>query len=129
MQALPLTLLLIASGAALGANARFLVGSWVVQMWPVTFPLATLLINCSGSFALGLLSGWPAFQQLWHGRWWVMLGVGFLGSYTTFSTFSVETFRLWQMGSPAQALLYASLSPAVGAGLAALGFGLSQGLL
>jgi fluoride exporter len=94
-----MTYVAISIGAVLGANARYLVGGWVADRFGTTFPWGTLLINASGSFLLGLLVTLVTEQGI--GPWWVRpaLAIGFLGSYTTFSTFSYETLRLAEAGS------------------------------
>ena len=93
-----MTFLAISIGAVLGANARYLVGGWVADRLGATFPWGTLLINASGSFLVGLVVTLVSEQG---GPWWVRpaLAIGFLGSYTTFSTFSYETLRLVEAGS------------------------------
>lgn len=76
---------LIFVGGGLGSLAR-----WLIQMW-VSSPLATLIVNWVGSFAIGLL-----LKSL-DGTPWLFLGVvGFLGGFTTFSGFSIDTIKLWQ---------------------------------
>ncbi|HEY1015537.1 MAG TPA: fluoride efflux transporter CrcB [Herpetosiphonaceae bacterium] len=117
---------LIALGAVAGANARYWLGRWVAGVWPGAFPLATLLINLSGSLALGGLAGWPKAQAAWGGGLALLLGVGFLGAYTTFSTFSVELARLLQDGRTALALGYGLASAVGGVLAAAVGFRLAK---
>lgn len=117
---------LIALGAAAGANARYWLGRWITAGWPDAFPTATLLINLSGSLGLGLLVGWPRAQAAWGGGLWLLAGVGFLGGYTTFSTFSVELVRLLQEGRQLAALAYALLSALGGLLAAAAGFALAK---
>jgi CrcB protein len=93
------TFLAISVGAVLGANARYLIGGWISDRFGTSFPLGTLLINVTGSFVIGLflvLIG----ERLVVADWWrPLVAIGFLGSYTTFSTFSFETLALAQAGS------------------------------
>lgn len=85
-------------GGFLGANARYLLGGWVVSRLGVGFPYGTYVINVSGSFILGFFL---AFAQ---DRAWIspsvrlLFAVGFVGAYTTFSTFEYESVRLLQDG-------------------------------
>jgi CrcB protein len=94
-----MTYLAISIGAVLGANLRFLIGGWVYDRAGTSFPWATLLINVSGSFALGLVLALVSERIVAPA--WVKpgLAIGFLGSYTTFSTFSYETLALAREGS------------------------------
>ena len=118
--------LFVAVGGALGAWLRYLTGlAWTRAIGPVAasaFPWATLTVNLLGSLAMGLLIGWLArFGS--HGEGWrLLLGVGLLGGFTTFSAFSLELALLIERGNLASAFLYAALS--VCAGLAALFAGL-----
>lgn len=98
--------LLIGLGGFLGANARYLVAQWVERIWGFGFPYGTLLINVSGSLALGLLMGLcqQRLADFVHHR--LFFAVGFLGAYTTFSTFSYETLRLVQEGQCTVAVIY-----------------------
>ena len=111
------TLLVAAAGAA-GAVARYGVG---VAVGVREFPWATLGINVAGSFALGLLltvaaaRGWPDDTT-------IPLSVGFLGAFTTFSTFSYETYTLLRTGRGPAAAAYVLLSVALGIGAAAAGY-------
>ncbi len=104
------TLLVIALGGALGAIARFGVSHGVALFWPNLFPLGTLLVNLLGSLSIGILFGlWlkrpelPALLQ--QG-----LLIGFLGAFTTFSSFSLDTLRLMENGESLIALGYVLLS-------------------
>ncbi|MCX6538355.1 MAG: fluoride efflux transporter CrcB [Acidobacteria bacterium] len=91
--------LLVGVGGFLGANARYVTAKWVGTWVDAGFPLGTFLINMSGSFLLGLLGGLLAARLVPHGddvR--LALGVGFLGAFTTFSTFEFETHALFEDG-------------------------------
>ncbi|WP_214414168.1 fluoride efflux transporter CrcB [Sphaerisporangium fuscum] len=109
--------LLVALGAAIGAPLRYLTGRLVQSRHDSVFPWGTLTVNLAGSFALGVLTGLPAGTQ-----WSAVLGTGFCGALTTYSTFSYETLRLVQDGSRFYALanVVASLVAGLGAGLAGL---------
>ena len=98
-----MTYLAISIGAVLGANARYLVGGWVVDRLGAGFPYGTLLINVTGSFLIGVVLTVVTERVLAPA--WVRptLAIGFLGSYTTFSTFSYETLALIGAGSLAAA--------------------------
>jgi fluoride exporter len=92
-------LLWIALGAVVGANARYLVGVWAAQRWGMEFPYGTLFVNVTGSFALGFLLAAGTGRLSMTPEMRLMLGVGLLGSYTTFSTFSADTVLLLQHGN------------------------------
>ena len=114
--------LLVGAGGFLGANARFLLARWIGETAATRFPLGTFVINVTGSFALGLL-GAALAQRLVPGsdHLRLALGVGFLGAYTTFSTFELETHALLEDGLSATALANVALS--VVAGLLAVRLG------
>jgi CrcB protein len=105
--------LLVGVGGFVGANARFVVARAVGTFLETRFPLGTFVINISGSFLLGVLGTLvtqkvsPESESLR-----LALGVGFLGAYTTFSTFECETHALFEDGSWLTALtnMFASLS-------------------
>jgi CrcB protein len=92
--------LLVGVGGFLGANARFLLARWVGVLVETRFPLGTFLINMSGSFLLGVI-GTVVSQKVFGNSDAVRLalGVGFLGAFTTFSTFEFETHALFEDGS------------------------------
>ena len=98
------TYLLIGIGGFLGANARYLVAGWVTERLGRSFPYGTLIINISGSFILGLFLGLHSDRLLVHENWRLFFAIGFLGAYTTFSTFSFESLALLQEGSSFLAL-------------------------
>ncbi len=94
-----MTFLAISVGAVLGANARYFVGGWLSDRYGSSFPVGTLFINVTGSFVIGLFVTLIG-ERLVVADWWrPLIAIGFLGSYTTFSTFSQETLALAQTGS------------------------------
>lgn len=118
---------LVAIGGGAGALARYQAGRWMTHwLGPSTvssFPWATLTVNVVGSLAMGLLAGWLAR----HGgesaeNYRLLIGVGLLGGFTTFSAFSLELMLLIERGQPATAFAYGAIS--VLAGLSALYVGL-----
>ena len=112
--------LLIALGAALGANLRYLVSVGVAQRWGAAFPYGTLLINVSGSVAIGAVLALAAQTGL-TAPWRLLLVTGFLGGYTTFSSFTWETYQLAVEGGVGPALLNIAGSVALGLGGVVLG--------
>jgi CrcB protein len=105
--------LMIGIGGILGANARYLVGGWVTQRFGLAFPWGTFLINLSGSFVLGLFMAYMLRYPAYHYPR-LFFAVGFLGAYTTFSTFSFESLQLIQNGRFLVALSYVVSSAALG---------------
>ena len=97
--------LLIAAGAALGANARYLVGTWAGARFGADFPYGTLLVNVTGSLALGFLSALVIGRLRLSPDARLLLAVGFLGSYTTFSSYTVESMILLRQGALWRGLL------------------------
>lgn len=89
----------VALGGAFGAVARFVVDAEVKGRWPGarSFPWATVAINVTGSLLLGLVAA-AVVVRSGAPEWLAIVGVGFCGGYTTFSTASVETVRLLQEG-------------------------------
>lgn len=90
--------LIISAGAILGANARYWLAIWAAQKWGVSFPFGTLIINLSGSLALGFFMTIATERFLLDPRWRLLFTVGFLGAYTTFSTYTFESFNLLMSG-------------------------------
>jgi CrcB protein len=92
--------LLVGLGGFIGANARFVVARLVGGLFETTFPLGTFVINVSGSFLLGVLGTLVAQKVMPNSESMrLALGVGFLGAFTTFSTFEFETHALFDDGS------------------------------
>jgi fluoride exporter len=117
--------LLIAIGAIFGANARFLVSTWAANRIGVDFPYGTLLVNASGSCLMGLLLTLLAGQFGIDADARALLATGFLGAYTTFSTFAYETAALIRQGSLRLACVNALGSIAVGIAGATVGIALA----
>src|SRR6476620_9986955 len=103
--------LLVGAGGFVGAIARFGVARLIGAYVDTRFPLATFIINISGSFLLGVL-GAVVVQKTMPGSdaMRLALGVGFLGAYTTFSTFELETHSLLEGGAWRKAVLYITAS-------------------
>jgi CrcB protein len=97
-------LALVAVGGAAGAVARYLIGGWAAARWSAGFPFGTLLVNVTGSFLLGLLATLTT-ERFVSPNVRVLLGIGFLGAYTTFSTFAYESLQLLAAGSFGRAAL------------------------
>jgi CrcB protein len=96
----------IGVGGLLGANARYQVGNWVVERWGSAFPWGTLLINVSGSLVLGFFLTLATERVVVRPTTRLLIATGFLGAYTTFSTFSYEAVRLFQSGDLVQGVAY-----------------------
>ena len=111
----------VAIAGALGALARYGLSSAISSRGPRTFPTATFVINISGSFVLGLLAILLTERFVASVSLRTSLTVGFLGAYTTFSTFSLETFRLLDDGAVAVAAAYVAASVVLGVVAAYLG--------
>jgi CrcB protein len=99
-------LLFIAFGGAFGAVSRYLLTSWVAGLGEGKLPLGTLLVNMLGSFAIGIFFVLLVERQLFHPDWHGVLIVGFLGAFTTFSAFSLETVGLLEAGQYVYAVAY-----------------------
>jgi CrcB protein len=91
--------LAIAVGGAIGACLRFAISEWMLHLFGRAFPFGTLLVNILGSFVIGLLYGLFITEQLAPNPWRIFIGIGVLGAFTTFSTFSMDTVLLLQQGA------------------------------
>jgi len=112
---------IVGIGGFFGAIARYAVALWIGQKWGRVFPLGTFFINISGSFLIGLIM--PLFTERFmvNPQWRLFFAVGFLGAYTTFSTFEFETGGLIRDGEWTLAVL--NVVASVVAGFVALKLG------
>jgi fluoride exporter len=109
-----MNIFIIGIGGFVGAVSRYGLSLWIGQRWGRTFPLGTFVINVSGSFLIGLLMTVMAERFTVNPQWRLLLVVGFLGAYTTFSTFEYETGALLKDSEWAFAMLNIILSVVVG---------------
>ncbi len=100
-------------GGFLGANARYWFGGWITTRCGTAMPWATLTINVTGSFLLGLVSTILAERHGASPALRLLIPIGFLGAYTTFSTFELETYTVARADAP-RAWLYVGLSVVLG---------------
>ena len=106
--------LIIGIGGFTGAIVRYAVGLWIGQRWGRSFPLGTFVINVSGSFLIGLLMPLLTERFIVNPQWGLLLVVGFLGAYTTFSTFEYETGALLKDGEWLFAMINIVMSVVLG---------------
>lgn len=120
--------LLIGLGGFLGANARYLLGGWVADRLSPSFPYGTLVINATGSFVIGLFLSLitERFQAPPGLR--LFFAIGFLGAYTTFSTFTYESLSLFEARAYAAAATNVIGSVVIGLVAVALGAALGRAL-
>lgn len=121
----PLLFLAIAAAGGVGAVCRFVLDGLLTSLSEADFPWPTVLINITGSLLLGLITGLTV-SGLLPEAWRLVLGTGFLGGYTTFSTASVDTVRLLQQRRLAAGIVHGLGTLVIAVGAA--GFGLGLGL-
>ena len=107
-------LILVACGGAFGACLRYLVGRWALVTLGAGLPFGTWTVNIAGSFAMGLLAGWLTRIDAGGEDLRLLLGVGVLGGFTTFSAFSLEVFTMINRNEIGLAAAYAVSSVAGG---------------
>jgi CrcB protein len=120
-------ILLLTLGGSAGVNARYWLGVWMSHWTSPRFPWATFTINVTGSFAIGLITVLLA-RWLPHPNIRVLLVVGFLGGYTTFSSYSYETLTLAERGEWLLAIVYSAGSVLVGLAAVVLGAAIGRAL-
>lgn len=118
--------LFIAIGAAVGANARYLVGLWAANRFNAAFPYGTLIVNITGSFILGFLITLTTERLTISPEARLLLAVGFLGSFTTFSSFTVESMALLRESGFWTGLLNILANNLIGLLFAAIGIYLAR---
>lgn len=98
--------LLIALGGAVGAIARYAVALWIQQRTTSSFPFGTFVVNVSGCFVMGIVMTLLTERLTVSANWRFLIPVGFIGAYTTFSSFELETFRAIEQGNWLTAFSY-----------------------
>lgn len=98
---------LVAAGGAVGSALRYAISQWVVARFGPIVPWHTLAINVTGAFLLGVLMALAVERGIVSEPWRLVLGVGVLGGYTTFSTFAFESVELFAEHAPVLGLAYA----------------------
>jgi len=106
--------IVVGIGGFIGAIARYWLGAYIGERMGTRFPYGTFVINCTGSFLIGLILTLLAERTHWSPNWRYLIPVGFIGAYTTFSTFEYETFQSLQAGEWLVAGLNVGLSVIVG---------------
>jgi CrcB protein len=106
--------LMVAIGGACGSVLRFWVGNYVSARTGARLPTGTFLVNVTASFLIGFLVTILAAKVSWSPQWRYLILIGFIGGYSTFSTFEFETFRIFQEGEFLIAGLNVLLSVVVG---------------
>ena len=118
----------VALGGAMGAVSRFLVGNIVGKALGSAWPYGTFIINIVGCFCMGVLMTVIVERQLLPAAWRFFLCVGFLGGFTTFSSFGYETISLINNGKLLEAIAYVSGSVLLGLLAAAIGVYLGRAI-
>ena len=106
--------LFVGIGGSLGSILRFWLGSYIGSKMGTRFPYGTLVINITGSFLIGLVFALLTVRTNWSPNWRYLIPIGFIGGYTTFSSFEYETLRTIQDGQIGLGLLYVATSVVIG---------------
>jgi CrcB protein len=122
------TYALVAVFGAAGAISRYALDGWISDMTHGQFPWGTFVINLLGAFALGIVVALTTERLLLSPNWRVALGIGFLGSFTTFSTYAYESVKLAEDGAVGLALVNSVGMVALGLLAAVLGLALGRTL-
>jgi len=118
--------LLICLGGAVGTAARYSVGGLAARWWGVDFPYGTLVVNVTGSFLIGFIQQVGLNTLAISDTLRLVLTIGVMGGYTTYSSFSYETLRLVEEGSWLSALLNVVLTTGLCLALCAVGLALGR---
>ncbi len=118
-------LILVGSGGFAGANARYWLARWIADRYGTAFPYGTLVINVSGSLVIGFLITYLNARLSLSPNYRLIFTTGFIGAYTTFSTYTYESLTLMQDGLWARAAAY--LIGSVALGMAAVTVGMLIG--
>lgn len=103
--------LLVAIGGAIGASMRYGVGLAFSEHGGVSGAWATLFVNVAGSFILGAMMGWfTSREPVLENTLWLLVGVGMMGAFTTFSAFSRDTVHMFMTGELMKGVVYAGLN-------------------
>lgn len=105
---------MVGAGGCLGSILRFWLGSYIGSRIGTRFPYGTFVINVTGSFLIGLVFAVLTARTQWSPNWRYLILIGFIGGYTTFSSFEFETLRTVQDGQIGVGILYVALSVVVG---------------
>jgi CrcB protein len=119
-------ILLVMLGGAAGAGLRYEVGRLSLRHFGFGFPWGTLIVNLAGGLLIGLLAGWLLAGSADQRPVWMLLAVGLLGGFTTFSAFSFDLFLMLERGQIVASIAYAAASVAGSVVLLCLGFWLAR---
>jgi CrcB protein len=106
--------LVVLAGAGLGGLTRYVAGTWIMAKYGGRFPLGTFVINITGAFLIGVLMTVLTQRFHPHPNWRLFIVVGFLGGYTTFSSFEYETYQAMRDGERWLGLIYVAGSVVLG---------------
>ena len=119
---------IVGLGGFVGANVRYWLGAWIDAQFGLRFPLGTFIINLTGSLLLGFVATLAVERALVDPRWRLAIAIGFVGAYTTFSTFTYESVKLLEAGAYGLAALNVFGSASLGLIGAGLGIALARAL-
>jgi CrcB protein len=113
-------------GGGAGAIARFFIGKQIARVWGTSFPYATLTINLTGAFVIGIVLTLLMERLVADPMWRLLIVVGFLGGYTTFSSYTYEAMQLIEDGRWTSSLLYVGGSNLAGLLCCAAGMAIAR---
>ena len=116
-------------GGGAGAIMRYGLGKQIARLWGTAFPYSTLVINLTGAFIIGILLTVLTERTLTDPLWRLLLVTGFLGGYTTFSSYTYEAMQLFEDGRWGAGLLYIGGSNGVGLLCCAAGMAIARNTL